>query len=65
MGKIVYWSRRFVVNMSLNIGLQYSAELLPTVGRARGTSYVHIAGHAASLLSPYIIDLVSVHQFDQ
>lgn len=49
---------RFCVNMSFNIGLQYGAELLPTVVRAQGISCVHMAGYAAALMSPYIVDLV-------
>ena len=50
---------RLCINMTYSIGLQYGAELLPTVARAQGISCVHTAGHIASILSPYIVDLVS------
>ena len=49
---------RFCVNITFNIGLQYGAELIPTVVRAQGIAYVHIAGYVASIISPYIVDLV-------
>ncbi|KAL1452485.1 hypothetical protein WDU94_006713 [Cyamophila willieti] len=48
---------RFLVNISLNIGLQYSAEVLPTVVRAQGVALVHIMGYVAAILSPGIIYL--------
>ncbi|XP_042855438.1 organic cation transporter protein-like [Penaeus japonicus] len=48
---------RFCVNISYNIGLQYAAELLPTVVRAQGVAAVHIMGYVASLLSPTIVEL--------
>jgi MFS family permease len=48
---------RFCVNITLNIGHQYGAELIPTSVRAQGISYVHMAGYIASLVSPYIVDL--------
>lgn len=51
---------RLFINMTFSIGLQYGAELLPTVVRAQGISCVHIGGHIASILSPYIVDLVSI-----
>lgn len=49
---------RFCVNISYNIGLQYAAELLPTVVRAQGVAAVHIMGYVAALLSPIIVELV-------
>lgn len=48
---------RFCVNISYNIGLQYAAELLPTVVRAQGVAAVHIMGYVAALLSPIIVEL--------
>ena len=50
---------RFCVNITYNIGLQYAAELLPTVVRAQGVAGVHIAGYVAVLLSPVIVYMVS------
>lgn len=50
---------RFWVNVSLNIGLQYAAELLPTVIRAQGVNTIHIMGNVASIISPIVSSLVS------
>lgn len=50
---------RFAVNISYNIGLQYAAELLPTVVRGQGVALVHIMGYVASILAPFIVYLVS------
>lgn len=50
---------RFCVNITFNIGLQYTAELLPTVVRAQGVASVHIAGYFAALLSPVVVYMVS------
>ncbi|CAL4095430.1 unnamed protein product [Meganyctiphanes norvegica] len=46
---------RFCVNIAFNIGLQYAAELLPTVVRAQGVASIHIAGYVAGILSPLIV----------
>jgi hypothetical protein len=48
---------RFSVNISYNIGLQYAAELLPTVVRAQGVAFIHIMGYVASILAPFIVFL--------
>lgn len=48
---------RFFVNFSFNIGMQYAAELLPTVVRGQGVSFIHITGYIATILSPIIIHL--------
>ncbi|XP_032671207.1 organic cation transporter protein-like isoform X1 [Odontomachus brunneus] len=52
---------RFWVNISYNIGLQYAAELLPTVVRAQGVALIHIMGYVASILAPFVVylDIVS------
>lgn len=50
---------RFAVNISYNIGLQYAAELLPTVVRAQGVALIHIMGYVASILAPFVVYLVS------
>lgn len=49
---------RFCVNIAFNIGLQYAAEIMPTVIRAQGVSAVHIAGYVAALVAPQIVLLV-------
>ncbi|KAH8302815.1 hypothetical protein KR044_010888, partial [Drosophila immigrans] len=48
---------RFFANISYNIGLQWAAEVLPTVVRAQGVSFIHTLGFVAMLLSPPIIYL--------
>ncbi|CAL7934080.1 unnamed protein product [Xylocopa violacea] len=52
---------RFWINISYNIGLQYAAEVLPTVVRAQGVALIHIMGYVASILSPFVVylDVVS------
>lgn len=52
---------RFSVNISYNIGLQYAAELLPTVVRAQGVAFIHIMGYVASIISPFIVYLANIH----
>lgn len=54
---------RFAVNISYNIGLQYAAELLPTVVRAQGVALIHIMGYVASILAPFIVYLVRLFFF--
>lgn len=51
---------RFSVNISYNIGLQYAAELLPTVVRAQGVALIHIMGYVASIVAPFVVYLVSL-----
>ncbi|XP_017864000.1 PREDICTED: carcinine transporter [Drosophila arizonae] len=48
---------RFFANVCYNIGLQWAAEVLPTVVRAQGISLIHTLGFAAMLLSPPVIYL--------
>lgn len=48
---------RFAVNLSYNIGLQYAAELLPTVVRAQGVALIHIMGYVASIVAPFVVYL--------
>lgn len=52
---------RFWINISYNIGLQYLAEVLPTVVRARGVAFVHIMGYVASILAPFVVYLSYIH----
>ncbi|XP_034942463.1 organic cation transporter protein-like [Chelonus insularis] len=51
---------RFFINISYNIGLQYAAELIPTVVRAQGMSLIHIMGYISSIISPFIVYLAVV-----
>jgi hypothetical protein len=57
---------RFAVNISYNIGLQYAAELLPTVVRAQGVALIHIMGYVASIVAPFVVYLVrALHTYSQ
>ncbi|KDR24330.1 Organic cation transporter protein, partial [Zootermopsis nevadensis] len=51
---------RFSVNISYNIGLQYAAEVLPTVVRAQGVALIHIMGYVASILAPFVVYLANI-----
>lgn len=51
---------RFWVNISYNIGLQYAAEVLPTVVRAQGVALIHIMGYVASILAPFVVYLDNI-----
>lgn len=48
---------RFWVNIAYNIGLQYAAEVLPTVVRAQGVSFIHIMGYVANIVAPFVVYL--------
>lgn len=48
---------RLWVNIAYNIGLQYAAEILPTVVRAQGVSFIHIMGYFAAIISPFVVYL--------
>ncbi|KAI5732557.1 hypothetical protein M8J76_001680 [Diaphorina citri] len=52
---------RFLVNISYNIGLQYAAEVLPTVLRGQGVALIHTMGFVASILSPFIVYLAVIN----
>ncbi|CAK1592856.1 unnamed protein product [Parnassius mnemosyne] len=51
---------RFCVNISYNIGMQYAAELLPTVVRAQGLALIHMMGYLATILVPYIVYMATI-----
>lgn len=51
---------RFFANIAYSIGLQYAAELLPTVVRAQGVAFIHIMGYVASIIAPFIVYLANV-----
>ncbi|XP_043654515.1 organic cation transporter protein [Drosophila teissieri] len=48
---------RFGVSIADGASSQFSTELIPTSVRGRGVAVVHVAGFAASFLSPYILHL--------
>ena len=45
---------RLFINIATNVGLQYASELLPTVVRGEGVSFIHNMGFLTSILSPFI-----------
>ncbi|XP_063217227.1 organic cation transporter protein [Bacillus rossius redtenbacheri] len=51
---------RFSINISYNIGLQYAAELLPTVVRGQGVALIHIMGYVAAILAPFVVYLAVI-----
>ncbi|XP_022208317.2 beta-alanine transporter isoform X2 [Drosophila obscura] len=51
---------RFFANICYNIGLQWAAEVLPTVVRAQGVSFIHTMGFVAMMMSPPVVFLSSV-----
>lgn len=57
MSVVLIISGRFFVNFSYNIGMQYCAEILPTVVRAQGVGFIHIMGYVASIMSPVVVYL--------
>ncbi|XP_016984828.1 organic cation transporter protein [Drosophila rhopaloa] len=51
---------RFFVNISYNIGLQWAAEVLPTVVRAQAVAFIHIMGYVASIIAPFVVYLANI-----
>lgn len=51
---------RFFVNMAYSIGMQYAAELLPTVVRAQGVAFIHLMGYVATIIAPFIVYLGNI-----
>ncbi|XP_001352700.3 organic cation transporter protein [Drosophila pseudoobscura] len=51
---------RFFANICYNIGLQWAAEVLPTVVRAQGVSFIHTMGYVSMLMSPPVVFLSQV-----
>ncbi|XP_016981370.1 beta-alanine transporter [Drosophila rhopaloa] len=51
---------RFFANTCYNIGLQWAAEILPTVVRAQGVAFIHTMGFVAMMLSPPVVYLSEV-----
>lgn len=52
---------RFWINIAYNIGLQYVAEVLPTVVRAQGVTFIHIMGYVSSIVAPFVVYLSYIH----
>ncbi|CAF4957300.1 unnamed protein product [Pieris macdunnoughi] len=48
---------RFAVNISVSVGMQWCAEVVPTSVRGSAASIVHICGYLATGISPYIVYL--------
>ncbi|XP_045784990.1 carcinine transporter-like [Maniola jurtina] len=50
---------RFAINMCVNAGMQWAAEMLPTPVRGSGSSIVHIFSYIGTILSSYIVYLAN------
>lgn len=50
---------RATANFSYNLGVQYAAELLPTVVRGQGVAFIHIMGYIASMIAPLVVYLAN------
>ncbi|XP_073959317.1 carcinine transporter-like [Choristoneura fumiferana] len=48
---------RYSVNMNINIGWQWGAEMFPTGVRATAMSIIHTCGYVATVISPMIVYL--------
>lgn len=46
---------RFCATITFNIGIQWAAEILPTVVRGQGIAFIHIMGFVATLVSPFVV----------
>lgn len=46
---------RFCTTVTFNVAIQWGAEMLPTVIRGQGISFIHTSGFVALLLSPFIV----------
>ncbi|XP_062129353.1 organic anion transporter 3 isoform X2 [Drosophila sulfurigaster albostrigata] len=46
---------RFCATITFNIGVQWAAEILPTVVRGQGIAFIQIMGFVSSLLSPFVV----------
>ncbi|XP_059472589.1 solute carrier family 22 member 13-like isoform X2 [Neocloeon triangulifer] len=52
---------RFAVVVAYNSGAQYTAELVPAQVQAGGVAAIHVAGYAASILSPQVLYLEQLY----
>ena len=48
---------RLTINYSYNLGIQYTAELIPTVVRGQGVTFIHIMGFVAAIFAPFVVYL--------
>ena len=55
---VLAMASRFFITISMNTGIQYTVELIPTQLRGFGTGAVHITGHGATFFAPFILYLV-------
>lgn len=46
---------RFCTSITFMVALQWSAEMLPTVLRGQGVSFIHLMGFVSGLMSPFIV----------
>lgn len=51
---------RLTINYSYNLGIQYTAELIPTVVRGQGVTFIHIMGFVSAIFAPFVVYLKNV-----
>lgn len=54
---VLAMSGRLAINVAFNVGLQYAAELLPTVIRGRGVLATHFVGFLGNVVGPFVVFL--------
>lgn len=52
---------RLTINYSYNLGIQYTAELIPTVVRGQGVTFIHIMGFVAAIFAPFVVYLKNIY----
>lgn len=52
---------RLTINYSYNVGIQYTAELIPTVVRGQGVTFIHIMGFVAAIFAPFVVYLRNIY----
>lgn len=60
---VLAMASRFFITISMNTGIQYTVELIPTKLRGQGTGIIHITGHGATFFAPFILYLVILFLF--
>lgn len=54
---------RYAINMNINIGWQWGAEMFPTGVRATAMSIIHTCGYVAQVIAPMIVYLEIYHSW--
>ena len=52
---ILFLSGRFFATYAMNVGLQYTVEVMPTCLRGQGIALVNVMSMVSQMASPYIV----------